>query len=51
MESVPTTVVWGSKDDNKADKEDGGVLYVGELTGFPFPVGGARIYRVVGAGP
>jgi hypothetical protein len=22
-------------------------LYVSELTGFPFPVGGARIYRVV----
>jgi len=24
-----------------------GALYVGELTGFPFPVGEARVYRVV----
>jgi hypothetical protein len=23
-----------------------GALYVSELTGFPFPLGGARIYRV-----
>ena len=37
MESVPTTVVRGPD----------GALYVGELTGFPFPVGGARVYRVV----
>lgn len=44
MQSVPTTVVQGPKDD---DKDDRGVLYIGELTGFPFPVGGARIYRVV----
>lgn len=36
MQSVPTTVVDG-KD---------GWLYVGELTGFPFPVGGANVYRV-----
>jgi hypothetical protein len=37
MDSVPTPVVRGPD----------GALYVGELTGFPFPVGGARIYRVV----
>src|SRR5690606_12626745 len=24
-----------------------GALYVGQLTGFPFPEGGARVYRVV----
>jgi len=37
MEPVPTTVTMGPD----------GAYYVGELTGFPFPVGGARIYRVV----
>jgi sugar lactone lactonase YvrE len=36
MQSVPTTVVDG-KD---------GWLYIGELTGFPFPAGGANVYRV-----
>lgn len=36
MQAVPTTVVDG-KD---------GWLYVGQLTGFPFPVGGANVYRV-----
>jgi hypothetical protein len=36
MQSVPTTVI---------DGQDGW-LYVGELTGFPFPVGGANVYRV-----
>ncbi len=42
METVPTNVVRGPD----------GALYVSELTGFPFPVGGARIYRVVpGAHP
>ena len=35
-ESVPTAV---------AESPDGN-FYVGELTGFPFPVGGARIFRV-----
>lgn len=40
MQSVPTSVVEGPD----------GSLYVGELTGFPFPVGGARIYRVPAAG-
>jgi hypothetical protein len=37
MQAVPTTVTRGPD----------GALYVGQLTGFPFPVGGARIYRVV----
>jgi hypothetical protein len=37
MNAVPTTVVRGPD----------GALYVGQLTGFPFPVGGARVYRVV----
>lgn len=36
-DSVPTTVEEGPD----------GALYVGELTGFPFPVGGANVYRVV----
>ncbi|MCW2837845.1 MAG: hypothetical protein JWQ15_1959 [Marmoricola sp.] len=36
MQSVPTTVVAGPH----------GVLFVSELTGFPFPARGARIYRV-----
>lgn len=36
MQSVPTTVVEGPD----------GSLFVGELTGFPFPVGAARVYRV-----
>lgn len=37
MESVPNAVVSGPD----------GAFYVGELTGFPFPVGGGRVYRVV----
>ena len=37
MQSVPTTVAAGPD----------GAYYVGELTGFPFPVGGANVYRVV----
>lgn len=42
MQSVPTNVVRGPD----------GALYVSELTGFPFPAGAARIYRVVpGAAP
>ena len=36
MEAVPTSIAQGMD----------GSLYVGELTGFPFPVGGARVYRV-----
>lgn len=37
MQAVPTNVVWGPD----------GALYVCQLTGFPFPPGAARIYRVV----
>ena len=37
MQSVPTSVVRGPD----------GAWYVGELTGFPFPAGQARIYRIV----
>jgi hypothetical protein len=40
MQTVPTTVVQGPD----------GWLYVGQLTGFPFPVGGAYIYRVPSQG-
>jgi len=36
MQAVPTSVVTGPD----------GALYVGQLTGFPFPVGGANVYRV-----
>jgi hypothetical protein len=37
MQAVPTSVVRGPD----------GAFYVGELTGFPFPPGAARVYRVV----
>jgi len=37
MQAVPTGVVRGPD----------GAFYVGQLTGFPFPVGKARVYRVV----
>lgn len=37
MQAVPTNVVRGRD----------GALYVSQLTGFPFPVGGAKIFRVV----
>jgi hypothetical protein len=37
MQAVPTSVVRGPD----------GAYYVGQLTGFPFPVGAARVYRVV----
>jgi hypothetical protein len=40
MQAVPTTVARGGD----------GSYYVGELTGFPYPVGGARIYRVPAGG-
>ena len=36
MQAVPTAVAKGPD----------GALYVGELTGFPFPVDGANVYRV-----
>jgi hypothetical protein len=41
MQPVPTSVVVGPA----------GAYYVSELTGFPFPVGAARIYRVVPGSP
>ena len=37
MQAVPTSVVRGPD----------GAYYVGQLTGFPFPVGGASVFRVV----
>jgi hypothetical protein len=37
MQAVPTSVVKGPD----------GAYYVGQLTGFPFPVGGAKVFRVV----
>lgn len=40
MDSVPTSVAEGPD----------GSLYVGELTGFPFPAGEARVYKVPAAG-
>jgi hypothetical protein len=40
MQSVPDAVA----------KAPGGGYYVGELTGFPFPVGGARVYHVAQGG-
>ena len=36
MQAVPTSVVKGPD----------GAYYVGQLTGFPFPVGGAKVFRV-----
>jgi hypothetical protein len=36
MQAVPTSVAKGPD----------GALYVGQLTGFPFPVGGANVWRV-----
>ena len=40
MDAVPTTVAVGPD----------GNFYVGQLTGFPFPVGGANVYRVPAKG-
>ncbi len=37
MQAVPNSVVRGPD----------GAYYVGQLTGFPFPVGGAKVWRVV----
>ena len=37
MQAVPTSVAVGPD----------GAYYVGQLTGFPFPVGGANVYRIV----
>jgi sugar lactone lactonase YvrE len=41
MQSVPNSVTQGPD----------GHIYVGELTGFPFPPGGARVYRLVPGAP
>ena len=41
MDAVPTSVARGPD----------GALYVGQLTGFPFPVGGANVYRIVPGRP
>jgi DNA-binding beta-propeller fold protein YncE len=40
MDAVPTTVAVGPRGD----------YFVGQLTGFPFPVGGANVYRVPAEG-
>jgi sugar lactone lactonase YvrE len=40
MDQVPTSVALGPD----------GAYYVGQLTGFPFPVGGANVYRVPATG-
>jgi hypothetical protein len=40
MDAVPTSVALGPD----------GNYYVGQLTGFPFPVGGANVYRVPAGG-
>lgn len=40
MDAVPTSVAQGPDGD----------FYVGQLTGFPFPAGGAKIFRVPGHG-
>jgi hypothetical protein len=40
MDAVPTSVALGPD----------GNYYIGQLTGFPFPVGGANIYRVPASG-
>jgi hypothetical protein len=40
IDAVPTTVAQGPD----------GALYVGQLTGFPFPPGGANVYRVPAGG-
>ncbi len=40
MQAVPTSVAVGPD----------GAFYVGQLTGFPFPLGGANVYRVPSGG-
>lgn len=40
MDAVPTSVAVGPD----------GAYYVGQLTGFPFPIGGANVYRVPAGG-
>jgi len=41
MQAVPTAVAEGPD----------GALYVSQLTGFPFPVGGSTVWRIGGSGP
>jgi hypothetical protein len=41
MDAVPTSVAQGPD----------GALYVGQLTGFPFPVGGSTVWRIGDSGP
>lgn len=41
MDAVPTAVAEGPD----------GALYVGQLTGFPFPLGGSTVWRIGAAGP
>jgi hypothetical protein len=41
MDAVPTSVAEGPD----------GALYVGQLTGFPFPLGGASVWRIGPSGP
>jgi len=41
MDAVPTSVAQGPD----------GALYVGQLTGFPFPVGGSTVWRIGPSGP
>ncbi len=41
MDAVPTSVARGPD----------GALYVGQLTGFPFPVGGSTVWRIGASGP
>lgn len=41
MDAVPTAVATGPD----------GALYVGQLTGFPFPVGGSTVWRIGASGP
>ncbi len=40
MQAVPNAVTMGPD----------GAVYIGQLTGFPFPVGGARVYRLAPGG-
>ena len=43
MQAVPTAVI---RVDGSHHGKGAGTLYVSQLTGFPFPVGGASIFRV-----
>jgi hypothetical protein len=41
MDAVPTSVAQGPD----------GALYIGQLTGFPFPLGGSTVWRIGASGP